>query len=122
MSAKSKSVLLILVCFVLGIFVGYVGERYYASARPPRHPDFAQARKEFSQRLHLDSLQLTRVDSLMDSHRKRMDDIRKLFGLERDTLRAGIRKLLRQDQDSIYEDFVRSLDAKRHEQDRAPSN
>ncbi len=118
MSPKSKTVLLLLFCFVLGIVVGFLGERYYLGTRQPRHPDFAQARKDFAQRLHLDSLQLTRVDSVMDAHRKRIDDVRKLFSLERDTLRAGIRKLLRPDQDSLYEDFVRSLDAKRHDADR----
>jgi hypothetical protein len=118
MSPKSKTVLLLVLCFALGILAGYIGERYYFDTRPPRHPDYAQARKEFAQRLHLDTLQLVSVDSLMDAHRKRMDDIRKLFAQERDTLRAGIRKLLRPDQDLIYEDFVKSLDAKRHESDR----
>ncbi len=119
MSPKSKTVLLLVLCFALGILVGYVGERYYFGDRQPRHPDYAQARREFAQKLHLDTLQLARVDSVLDAHRKRIDDMRKLFSVERDTLRAGIRKLLRPDQDSIYEEFVRSLDAKRRESDRA---
>ncbi len=118
MSPKAKTVLILLLSFVLGIVVGFLGERYDFGTRQPRHPDYAQARKEFAQRLRLDTLQLARMDSVMDVHRKRIDDIRKLFSLERDTLRAGIRKLLRPDQDSIYEDFVRSLDARRHEADR----
>ncbi len=122
MSPKSKTVLLLLLCFVLGILVGYIGERGNFTTHQPRHPDYAQARKDFAQRLHLDSLQLTRVDSLMDSHRKRIDDIRRLFALERDTLRTGIRKLLRPDQDSLYENFVRSLEAKRRETERTPAN
>jgi hypothetical protein len=119
MSPKSKTVLLLLLCLVLGILVGFVGERYYFEGRQPRHPDYAQARKEFARRLHLDSLQLTRVDSLMDAHRKKVDDIRRLFSLERDTLRSGIRKLLRPAQDSVFEAFVRNMDSRRREADRA---
>jgi len=123
MSPKTKTVLLILSCFLLGAVVGFVAERYYLSTRSPRRPDFAQMRREFAQRLHLDTLQLSRVDSLMDSHRKKMDDIRKLFSSERDTLRADIRKLLDPQQNSIYDEYVKEIearDAKRHESDHQP--
>jgi hypothetical protein len=118
MSPKTKTVLLILLCFVLGLIVGFMAERYYLNSRYTNRPDFAQTRKEFAQRLHLDTLQLSRVDSLMDSHRKKMEDIRKLFSLERDTLRGGIRKLLDSSQNKIYDDFVKEIDTKRREGDR----
>ena len=121
MSPKTKTVLLILLCFALGAVVGYVAERYYLNSRNLHRPDFAQVRKEFAQRLHLDTLQLSQVDSLMESHRKKMEDIRKLFSSERDTLRAGIRKLLKPSQNSVYDDYVKELDARRHEGDREPS-
>jgi hypothetical protein len=124
MSPKTKTVFLILLCFALGVVVGFVAERYYLSSRLPHRPDFAQVRKEFAERLHLDTLQLSQVDSLMDSHRKKMDDIRKLFSAERDTLRSGIRKLLDPGQKSMYEDYIKEIearDAKRHEGDRPPS-
>lgn len=121
MSPKAKTVVLILLCFALGVVAGFVAQRYYFAARAQHHPDYAQARKEFAQRLHLDSIQLAGVDSLMDSHRKKMEDIRKLFSEERDTLRAGIRKLLRPDQNQIYDEFIKQLDARRHEADRQPS-
>lgn len=121
MSPKTKTVFLILLCFALGVVVGFVGERYYLGPRPAHHADLAQARRAFAQRLHLDTLQLARVDSLMDSHRKRVDDIRKLFSAERDTLRADMRKLLNPDQNRIYDEFIKELDARRHEGDRQSS-
>jgi hypothetical protein len=121
MSPKSKTVLLILLCFALGAVVGFMAERYYLGSRLPHRADFAQARKEFAQRLHLDSLQLSDVDSLMDSHRKKMEDIRKLFSSERDTLRADIRMILNPEQNRIYDDYIKELDARRHDADRQPS-
>ena len=124
MSPKTKTVLLILFCFALGVVVGFVAERYYVGSHLSRRPDYAQARKEFAQRLHLDTLQLSGVDSLMDSHRKKMDDIRKLFSSERDTLRADMRKLLDSTQNRIYDEYIKELearDARRHEGERQPS-
>lgn len=121
MSPKSKTVLLILLCFALGAVVGFMAERYYLGSRPTHRTDYAQARKEFAQRLRLDSLQLVHVDSLMDSHRRKMEDIRKLFSLERDTLRGDIRMLLSPEQNHIYDDYIKELDASRHDADRQPS-
>ena len=121
MSPKTKTVFLILACFALGAVVGFVAEKYYLAPRGPHRPDYAQARKQFAQQLHLDTLQLTQVDSLMDSHRKKMEDIRKLFSAERDTLRADIRKMLNPDQNRIYDEFVKQLDARHREGDRSPA-
>jgi len=124
MGPKTKTVLLILSSFALGAVAGIVTDKYYLGSRSSRRPDVAQVRKEFAQRLHLDSLQTQRVDSLMDSHRKKMDDIRKSFSSERDTLRADMRKLLTPDQVRMYDDFVKEIearDSRRREGDRPPS-
>jgi hypothetical protein len=124
MSPKTKTVFLILFCFVLGVVVGFVAERYYVGSHLSRRPDYAQARREFARRLHLDTLQLSGVDSLMDSHRKKMDDIRKLFSSERDTLRADMRKLLDSTQNRIYDEYLKEIEARdtrRHEGERPPS-
>ncbi len=121
MSPKTKTVILILLCFALGVVVGFVAERYYLNSRMPHRPDFAQVRKDFAQRLQLDTLQLSQVDSLMDSHRKKVDDIRKLFSSERDILRSDIRKLLNPGQNRVYDEYIKELDARRHEGDREPS-
>jgi len=124
MSPKTKTALLILLCFALGAVAGFVGDRYYFASRAPHRPDPAQMRKEFAQRLHLDTLQLSRVDSLMDSHRKKMDDIRKMFSSERDTLRAGIRRMLDPAQNRIYDEYIKQIearDAKRRENEHQPS-
>jgi Spy/CpxP family protein refolding chaperone len=124
MGPKTKTVLLILSCFALGAVAGIVAQKYYFGSRSARRPDYAQVRKEFAQRLHLDSLQIEQVDSVMDFHRKKMDDIRKLFTSERDTLRADIRKLLTPAQNLIYEDYIKGMEAResrRHEGEKQPS-
>ncbi len=112
MNPKTKTLLLILLCFALGALLGYVGEKYYLDNRSPRRPDRAEMRREFSQRLRLDTVQIGQVDSVFDVHRKRVDEIRKLFSAELDSLRAGIRKLLRPDQGKLYDDYIKEMDSR----------
>ncbi|HTP13273.1 MAG TPA: hypothetical protein VMM37_06565 [Bacteroidota bacterium] len=124
MNPKTKTLLLILLCFALGAIAGVFGDRYFLGNRAPHHPDPAQVRKEFAQRLHLDSTQVLQVDSIFDVHRKKMDDIRKLFTEDRDSLRAGIRKLLSPDQSKLYDDYVHQMesrDTKKREPEKSPS-
>lgn len=123
MNPKTKTLLLMLFCFALGAVAGYVAEKYYSGSRTPHRPDAAQVRKEFAQRLHLDSSQIAQVDSLFDLHRKKMDDIRKLFGADRDSLRAGIRKFLNADQNKLYDEYTKEMesrDTRRREADKQP--
>ena len=123
MNPKTRTLVLILLCFALGAVAGYVGEKYYFGNRPSRRPDPAQVRKDFAQRLHLDSTQVLQVDSVFDLHRKKMEDIRKLFAEDRDSLRAGIRKLLSPEQSKLYDEYVKQMDSrdtKRRDTDKPP--
>ncbi len=113
-----------LLCFALGAVSGYVSEKYYFGNRTTRHADPAEVRKEFAQRLHLDSLQIAEVDSVFDVHRRKMDDIRKLFSADRDTLRGSIRKLLSANQNKLYDDYIKEMesrDTRRRDSDKQPS-
>jgi Spy/CpxP family protein refolding chaperone len=124
MDPKTKTVLLIFTCFVLGTVAGVVAQKYYFSPRASHRPDYAQVRREFAQRLRLDSLQVGQVDSVMDFHRKKMEDIRKLFTSERDSLRSDIRKLLTPVQTPIYEEYIKGMEAResrRREGEKQPS-
>ncbi len=124
MNPKTKTLLLILLCFALGAVAGVFVDKYYLGSRAPHRPDPSQVRKEFAQRLRLDSTQVLQVDSIFDVHRKRMDDIRKLFAEDRDSLRAAIRKLLSQDQSKLYDDYVHEMDSRdtrRREPEKSPS-
>ena len=112
MNPKNKTILLILLCFALGAVAGYVADKYYSGSRPVRRPDPVQIRREFAERLHLDSIQVAGVDSLMDSHRKKMDDIRKLFSADRDSMRADITRLLNPDQKKIYDAYIKEMEAR----------
>ncbi len=118
MNPKTKTLLLILLCFALGAVAGYIGERNYSGSRQPHRPDPAQVRKEFAQRLHLDSTQVLQVDSIFDVHRKKMEEIRKLFAEDRDSLRVGIRKLLNAEQGKLYDDYVKQMDERRRESEK----
>lgn len=120
MEPKTKTILLILVSFALGAVAGVVTQKYHLDSRGQRRPDFAEVRKQFAQRIRLDSVQMAQVDSLMDHHRKKMDDIRKLFSAERDTLRAEIRKFLTPDQNTRFEDFIKEADSHRRDADKMP--
>ena len=53
-----------------------------------------------------------------------MDDIRKLFSADRDTLRGSIRKLLSPEQNKLYDDYIKEMesrDTRRREADKQPS-
>ena len=124
MNPKTKTILLILLSFALGAAGGIMINKYYFGPRPPHRPDFNEVRREFVQKLMLDTVQVAEVDSLMDSHRKKMDDIRKLFSAERDTLRSDIRKHLRGEQNKLYDEYIKeaeSRDARRREGDKQQS-
>jgi hypothetical protein len=112
MNPKTKTLFLILLCFALGAVSGYIAEKYYFGNRTPRRPDPTQVRKEFAQRLRLDSIQILQVDSVFDVHRKKMEDIRKLFSEDRDSLRGGIRKLLSPDQSKLYDEYVKEMESR----------
>jgi hypothetical protein len=122
MNPKTKTLFLILLCFALGAVSGYIGEKYYFGNRMPRRPDPAQVRREFAQRLHLDSIQVLQIDSIFDVHRKKMEEIRKLFSEDRDSVRSGIRKLLSPDQSRRYDEYVKEMESRetrRHESEKS---
>ena len=114
MQAKSKTLMFILLSFVLGIVGGgYFGASYLASKRNSR-PSHQGVRKEFSERLKLTGIQPAQVDSILEASRKRFGEIRKeydeVFRHQRDSLRRGIRSMLSPEQNLLYDQYIKEMD------------
>ncbi len=122
MSPKTKTVLLILLSFGLGIFAGgFYCYSVYGSRGPQTHRSQADFRKAFAERVQLDAHQNGQVDSLVEIYRERMNVHRQTILSIRDTLRVEIRKLLSPAQNKLYDDYIREMD-EREGRTRQPEN
>ncbi|HLE32646.1 MAG TPA: hypothetical protein VJB38_08570 [Bacteroidota bacterium] len=114
MQAKSKTLIFILLSFLLGaVGGGYFGASYFGPKRSAR-PSHAGVRKEFADRLKLTGNQPTQVDSILESNRKKFGEIRKeydeVFRHQRDSLRRGIRSILSPEQNLLYDQYIKEMD------------
>ncbi|MBI4429985.1 MAG: hypothetical protein HY562_12805 [Ignavibacteriales bacterium] len=114
MQASSKTLLFILLSFLLGGVGGLVvGKSYYGRANKPR-PSREDIRKEFTERLRLDAHQRAAVDSILEFHRSKFGEMRKRyserFKAHRDTLRWDTRKVLSPEQNKLYDEFIKEMD------------
>lgn len=116
MNAKSKTILFILVSFLLGLIAGgFIGMRYFdGSRRTHRPPNQSEVMKEFSQKLELSERQIRIVDSLLELQRTKIGEFRKqyseMFKSQRDTLRMEIRKHLSEDQNRRYDAYIQEVE------------
>lgn len=116
MNAKSKTILFILVSFLLGLIAGgFIGMRYFdGSQRIHRPPNQGEVMKEFSQKLELSERQIRIVDSLLELQRTKIGEFRKqyseMFKSQRDTLRMEIRKHLSEDQNRRYDAYIQEVE------------
>ncbi len=114
MQPKSKTLIFILLSFVLGaVGGGYFGASYFTPKRGSR-PSHSNVRKEFVERLKLTGDQPARVDSILELNRKKFGEIRKeydgVFRLQRDSLRRGIRSILTPEQNPLYDQYIKEMD------------
>lgn len=117
MGPRLRTSLFILLSFLLGAVSGVFGGKYLFPQRwGGGGYSHKEIRKEFSEKLQLDSNQQARVDSIVESRRKNFDEIRKRFGGEfraqRESLRAEIRTLLSPEQSARYEQYVKEMERK----------
>lgn len=115
MQPKTKTFVFILVSFVLGaVGGGYVGKLYFANSRAHSSPPSRdQVRQEFANRLKLDSTQAVVVDSIVEAYRQGLNETRKqyteIFKSKRDSLRNDIRRMLSEEQNKLYDDYIKEL-------------
>lgn len=110
---KTRTLLLILVSFLLGgVAGGFVGARYLGSKswRSSR----GDLMREFTEKLHLRADQAAAVDSILEFHKGKFIEIRKVYsetaGRQRDSLRQEIRRLLDGEQHALFDTYVREMD------------
>ena len=114
MEAKSKTLMLIALSFVLGVAAGgYFGASYFTPKRSAR-ASHSSVMKEFSERLKLQGNQSAQVDSILESSRKRFGELRKeyneIFRSQRDSLRREIRTILSAEQNVLYDQYIKEMD------------
>lgn len=114
MQPKSKTLLFILFAFLLGGVGGLVVGKSYYGASPRHRITREEVRKEFTERLKLDRHQRAAIDSLLESYRTKFGETRKHFSEDfrkrRDSLRVEIRKRLSEEQNRLYDDYIKELD------------
>jgi uncharacterized protein YneF (UPF0154 family) len=109
MKPKTKTILFILLSFILGVLCGwFLQDRVFLMAdRIP--PDF---QKMLTERLHLDEGQVAQLDSILEARRKHMEVQWNQMLAVRDTVRMEIRKILNADQLKIFDEILQQKDAR----------
>jgi ubiquitin C-terminal hydrolase len=119
MKPKTKTILFILLSFLLGILCGWFLEDRMLNRMPnPKGKDHREFLKSLNEHLHLNERQMAQVDSILESRKQKMEICKKLA--MRDTTRMEIRKILNSEQSKIFDEFNQEKDqieVKRREQD-----
>lgn len=116
MQPKTKTIIFIVVSFLLGaVGGGYVGKMYFSDSRGHgSQPSREQVRQEFASKLKLDPTQAAQVDSIIEVFRQGFNETRKqyteTFKMRRDSLRKDIRRLLSAEQNKLYDEYIKELD------------
>ena len=114
MKPKTKTILFILLSFLLGILCGWFLEgRMIDKAQLHKgRKDHGDFQKILSERLHLDELQRERVDSVLESRKQKMEIYKKQALAMRDTTRIEIRKILNDEQTRLFDELNQEMDNK----------
>ncbi|MBI3111216.1 MAG: hypothetical protein HYZ01_06550 [Ignavibacteriales bacterium] len=109
MELRTKTFLFIIASFLLGaVGGGYTVKTFFTSPNGGSRGDY---QRQFAERLHLDSAQAGKVDSIFDAHRARFSEVKKTYSEilrhKRDTLRLEIRKLLTPEQNGLYDGYIK---------------
>ena len=109
MRPKTKTILFILLSFILGILCGwFLQDRIFIKV-DHTPPDF---QKMLTERLHLDEGQVAQLDSILETRRKQMEVQRNQMLAVRDTTRMEIRRILNTDQLKIFDEILQEKDAR----------
>jgi uncharacterized protein YneF (UPF0154 family) len=106
MQPKTKTLLFILLSFILGVLCGwFVQDRVFIKVghTPPNF------QKMLIERLHLDKSQVAQVDSILDARKQQIDVHRKRMLAMRDTTQMEIRKVLSAEQSKIFDSMIQEI-------------
>jgi uncharacterized protein YneF (UPF0154 family) len=111
MKPKTKTILFILLSFILGIFCGwFLEDRLFNSESHPSMKGPTEFLKVLTNRVHLNEHQVAQVDSILESKRQKMNAFKKQTLALRDTTRQEMRRLLNADQIKLFDEFVQEKD------------
>ena len=117
MGLKTKTFAFVLLSFLLGgVAGGYIGRTYFATQGGGHRPTRATIQKQFAERLHLNTSQAAKVDSILESYRQSFGQVQngywQTFHLKRDTLRLSIRALLAPEQNKLFDEYIKEMDGR----------
>ncbi len=115
MKPKTKTILFILLSFILGILCGWLAQDLIFTKSGHTLPEF---QKMLAERLHLDERQIAQVDLILDSRKKQMDVHIKQMLAMRDTTQVEIRRALSPEQIKLFDAIIQEInvrEAKKHE-------
>jgi Spy/CpxP family protein refolding chaperone len=113
MQPKTKTILFVILSFILGVAVGWFLEsRVFIMARGGEGHGPGDFHKVLAERLHLDQRQIAQVDSILGEHRQRMEEFRKQTLAVRDTIRLEIRKVLNPEQAKLFDGFIQEINSR----------
>lgn len=114
MQAKSRTLLFILVSFLLGGLAGVFVDRTFLEKPSRSKWSKTGVMEEFTEKINLRPDQAAEVDSLLESHSAKFNEIRKGYSdtmkMQRDTLRKSIRARLSEEQNILFDQYVREMD------------
>ena len=112
MKPKTKTILFVLLSFLLGILCGWFleGRMINKSQFHKGRRDYGDFQKILSERLHLNELQREQVDSVLESRKQKMKIYIKQALEMRDTTRIEIRKILSTEQAKLFDEFNQEMD------------
>ena len=106
------AVVVVIIAFVAGLFVGIAGDRLYFHRMFPGRRDFGSSRimERLNRELHLTADQKSQVQKIVDSHRTRIESImtpvRPEIRKELDATNAEIEKVLTPDQRAQFQKML----------------
>jgi hypothetical protein len=114
MQAKSRTLILLVVSFLLGGVAGVFADRTWLGSPGSKRASLGDVSKEFAEKLKLRPDQTVAVDSILEARKEKFVTVRKGYSetikLQRDTLRREIRKLLNPEQNSLYDQYIKEMD------------
>ena len=118
LTIKRKAHLIVVTAFILGIAVGVSGQYLLSHQAPPRPTSTpAEVTDELARVLNLDQFQRSQVVQILSDCQKQSQDLkeqtRPQFQAIRESGRNRIRSLLSPEQLSLFNQWIKDLDAKR---------
>ncbi len=125
MELKTKTFVFIAVSFLLGgVAGGFIGRTYFSIPPSTHRPTRAEMQKQFADRLKLTPPQSAKVDSILEAYRQSFSQVQKnywqTFHSKRDTLRMSIRAILSEEQNKLFDNYTKEMDAREARRRESP--